>query len=120
MAANNLWWHFGRFAEVVKGLDPAAEHFVPSMLPHERLRVYRLEGRRTTLIWCRDTRSDWRSELERGETPETLTGLAIPVASAHVRIYDPWSGNWSEAAPKNGRVALPGFRRSLILRGGTR
>ena len=118
VAPRNLWWHFGRFAEVVKGLDPAEERFTPAMLPHDRLRVYRLEGRRTTLIWCRDTRNDWRAELERGETPDVLAGLSIEEAAPRwsVRAYDPWAGKWSGAVHKNGRVFLPEFRRSLVLR----
>ncbi len=33
---NNLWWHFGRFAEVVRNLDPPAEHFQPVELQHPR------------------------------------------------------------------------------------
>ena len=74
---NDLWWHFGRFAEVVKGIDPAAEAFTPSLVPHDRLRVYRLDGRHTTLLWCRDSRNDWRSELERGEAPAVLSGISI-------------------------------------------
>lgn len=115
---NNLWWHFGRFAEVVKGLDPAKEQLVPSMAPHERLRIYRLEGRDTTLLWCRDTRNDWRAELERGEKPELLSGLTIekPAPRRRFRAYDPWSGQWAEPSPKNGRLLLPDFRRSLVLR----
>ncbi len=118
VAPNNLWWQFARFAEVVKGIDPRAEHFTPSMPPHDRLRVYKLEGRRTTLVWCRDPRNDWRAELERGEKPETLSGLALEPAGArrHARSYDPWEGKWSDAPYRNGRVLLPGFRRSLVLR----
>jgi hypothetical protein len=116
---NNLWWHFGRFAAVVKQIDPAAERFTPDMLPHDRLRIYRLSGRKTTLVWCRDARSDWRSELERGEAPETVSGASIEVpGSGSIRAYDPWTGKWSDLARRNGRVALPDFRRSLVLRAG--
>ena len=35
VAPNNLWFQFSRFAETVKGLDPPAEGFQPSMLPHD-------------------------------------------------------------------------------------
>jgi Cellulase (glycosyl hydrolase family 5) len=117
---NDLWWHFGRFANMVKGLDPAREGFQPSVLENERLRVYRLQGHETTLIWCRDIRNDWRAELERGERPATLSGLSIeaPAGSGRIRVYDPWGDKWSEAARKDGRVALPEFRRSIILRVG--
>jgi hypothetical protein len=116
---NDLWWHFGRFAECVKGIDAAAEAFVPSLIAHERLRVYRLQGKRTTLIWCRDTANDWRSELERGEKPAILNGVSIEHRVApsqrNLRAYDPWTGKWSAATQSNGRIALPEFRRSLIL-----
>jgi hypothetical protein len=115
---NNLWWHFGRFAEVVSGIDPARERFQPSMIEHERLRIYRLQGRNTTLLWCRDTKNDWRAELERGEKPETLSGVSIAAPSGRVRAYDPWTGKWSEAIRKGGRVQLPDFRRSVVLRAG--
>jgi hypothetical protein len=88
------------------------------MIEHERLRIYRLAGRNTTLLWCRDTKNDWRAELERGEQPETLSGVSIegPSGRGRVRAYDPWTGNWSEAVRKGGRVRLPNFRRSLVLR----
>lgn len=115
---NDLWWHFGRFAEAVKELDPAREGFRPSVEENERLRVYRLQGRQATLIWCRDVRNDWRAELERGERPETIRGqsLEAPAGNGRVRVYDPWTGQWSEAARKAGRVALPDFQRSVVLR----
>lgn len=112
VAANDLWWHYGRFAETVKGIDPAAERFVPSMLPHDRLRIYQLKGRRTTLLWLRDTKNDWRAELERGETPEVLSGVKLEGVPTRLRAYDPWTGKWTNL---RGNV-LPDFRRSLILR----
>jgi hypothetical protein len=115
---NNLWWHFGRFADVVKGIDPARERFQPSMIEHERLRIYRLAGRNTTLMWCRDTKNDWRTELERGEKPGTLTGVSIEAPSGRLRAYDPWTGKWSDTVRKGGRVQLPDFRRSVVVRAG--
>ncbi|MCX6629303.1 MAG: cellulase family glycosylhydrolase [Candidatus Solibacter sp.] len=120
VAPNDLWWHFGRFADAVKGIDPPSENFIPSILPHPRLRVYQLRGKRTTLIWCRDTGNDWRSELERGEPPGLLTGVSVEVGKlrGRLRVYDPWPGKWSEARQSNGRVNLPDFRRSLIVRAG--
>lgn len=115
---NNLWWHFGRFAEFVKGLDPAAEAFLPSLQAHPRLRIYRLDGRQTTLLWCRDPRNDWRSELERGEYPEKLAGLTLeePSGREPVRAYDPWSGSWQQIRRRGSRLPLPDFRRSIALR----
>jgi hypothetical protein len=119
VAKNRLWWHFGRFRDAVRGIDPLRERFTPSMPAHDRLRVYCLAGRRHTMFWCRDARNDWRSELERGEQPEELTGLNLEhaaVGSHRVDAYDPWRSQWSAIRARTGRVALPPFRRSLILR----
>lgn len=112
VAANNLWWQYGRFADVVKGIDPAAEQFTSSMLPHDRLRIYVLKGRRTTLVWCRDTKNDWRSELERGEPPEALSGIKLEGLPSRLRAYDPWTAKWTQT--RSG--VLPDFRRSMVLR----
>jgi len=116
---NGLWWQFGRFAEAVRDLDPPAEGLSPAMLEHERLRVYALTGRRTFLAWCRDVENTWASELRDGIRPETLEGLdlAVPVPpGARVRTYDPWTDQWAEAASQAGRVKLPAFRRSIVVR----
>ena len=122
VAPYDLWWHFGRFAEVVKAIDPAAENFTPSMPEHPSLRVYRLTGKRTTLLWCRDPRNDWRSELERAEPAALLTGLSVEAGKlpGAVRALDPWTpdAKWIPVRQTNGRIDLPGFRRSLILRAG--
>lgn len=121
VAANNLWWQFGRFAEAVRGLDPPAEGFEPAMIEHPRLRVYVLKGRRTVLAWCRDTRNTWESELQRGERPEVLRGLEVDLGmvgrkAGKARTYDPWTGRWSAAKLKAGKVKLPAFSRSLVIR----
>lgn len=111
VAANRLWFHFARFAEFVRGIDCAAEAFEPSMTAHETLRVYRLTGKRTTLLWLRDSRSDWRSELERGEAPAAVRGAALPFR-AKARFYDPWENRWSDGDTG----MLPEFIRSLCVR----
>jgi hypothetical protein len=122
VAKNNLWHHFGRFAEAVKGLDPPAENFEPAMIEHPRLRVYALKGRRSVMVWCRDIRNDWRSELEKGEKPEFLRGLNVDLqtllgdAAAQAQVFDPWQGKWSTARLRKGRVTLPPFTRSIVLR----
>ena len=120
VAKNGLWHHFRRFREAISGIDPREEAFTPSMLPHDRLRVYCLGGRRTTLCWCRDIRNDWRSELERGEQPEELSGLTVRYDGAAKRrklaAYDPWTGKWSAIRASNGRIHLPPFRRSVVVR----
>ncbi len=123
VAKNNLWWHFARFAEAVRGIDPPAEHFQPALLAHDHLDVAALEGTHTWLIWCRDTKNDWRSELENGTPPETLTGTTLELgakagrwAGAKVRCYDPWRNQWSDAGIAAGKIALPDFQRSLVVK----
>jgi len=111
---NNLWFHFARFAEVVKDLDPTAEHFEASMLPHPRLRIYVLKGRKTTLVWLRDSQNTWMSELRDARAPETLEGITLPLQVPNARVYDPWRDHWTDAGP-----TLPSFSRSLIIRGGS-
>ena len=123
VAANDLWRHFGRFAEAVRGLDPPAEAFEPMMLKHDRLRIYVLRGRRTLLAWCRDTRNTWESELAQGQKPEVLNGLEVDLRPAlpgrlprTARLYDPWPGRWSQARLRRGKLTLPAFSRSLVIR----
>ncbi len=119
VAKNNLWYHFGRFAEAVKGIDPAAEGFEPSTVKHDRLRVYVLKGKSTLMAWCRDARSDWMSELRDGRKPETLRGITVDLgttAARSARVYDPWANRWTKARLRNGKVKLPPFTRSIVVR----
>ena len=109
---NNLWWHFARFAEAVKGVDPAAEHFRPFHTETRRLRVWGLRGARTTLVWCRDKSNTWESELVRGEAPATVSGEKIPFAKG-LKCYLPWENRWAEVE-KGGM--LPDFKRSIVAR----
>jgi len=120
---NNLWHHFGRFAAVVKGLDPPAEAFQPIDLKHPRLRVYGLKGKRTVLIWCRDSQNTWRTELEQGNPPELLsdikldlTGISGNAQGFPARIYDPWKDRWSIAESQGNTLTLPPFARSVVVR----
>lgn len=121
---NGLWWQFGRFAKAVAGLDPAAEGFRPAaMSTNGPLRVYALEGKRTLLLWCRDGRADWRSELEQGRSPEEVSGASLDLSAllrgrtaSRAAAFDPWR-DVSEAVPvAGGRASLPPFRRSLVVR----
>jgi hypothetical protein len=74
---NDLWHHFARFAAAVQGLDPPAEQFQPVTIPHPRLRIYALQGRRTLIAWCRDSQNTWQTELEQGRPPEVLDGIKV-------------------------------------------
>jgi hypothetical protein len=123
VAANDLWRHYARFSQTVKNLDPPAEGFEPVMLPNERLRIYALKGRHTLLIWCRDTRNTWESELKNGGKPELMKGMTVDLSTVlngktpkSVRVYDPWSDQWSDAKLKKGKLSLPQFSRSIVVR----
>ena len=124
VAANNLWWHFGRFAEAVKGLNPPEEHFESRLIERPGVRIYLLAGRKTSLAWIRDANSDWRTELEQGVRPSPVKGLTIDLqnklAAKQVDAYDPWSGQWRKAQVKGSSVAVPEFTRSLVLKWRTR
>jgi hypothetical protein len=121
VARQNLWWHFGRFAEVVKDLDPPAEHFQPDLLPHSRLRVYVLKGQHTVLLWCRDAQNTWRSELAEGKAPDSVDEAfldlgPLKLGKASARLYDPWENRWTRAGLEGDRLRLPVFKRSLVVR----
>jgi hypothetical protein len=103
VAANNLWHHFDRFAQVVEGLDPAVERFEPSMVEHARLRIYRLKGRRTTLLWLRDSQAG------------AVEGVTVRAEGRRVRVFDPWENRWTEGKVRGGRVLLPKFSTSLAI-----
>lgn len=119
--ANNLWWHFGRFAETVKGIDPPAEGFEPTMLEHPRLRVYALKGKRTTLLWCRDKENTWESELRDGRPPEEVRNATLDISPlaqvlSSASAYDPWENRTGSVTLSGKVLGLPAFRRSLVVR----
>ncbi len=121
VAKQNLWGHFGRFAEAVKGIDPPAEHFQPSMLSHPRLHVYILKGERTVLLWCRDTQNTWQSELAEGKGPDLIDNAVLDLGPLSlgkpaVKIYDPLENRWTTGSTEQGQIRLPPFRRSLVVR----
>ena len=109
---NKLWWHFARFAEAVRGIDPAVEHFRPFRTETRRLRIYGLRGERTTLLWCRDKANTWESELLRDEVPQAISGEKIPFAGPF-DCYLPWENR--RLATGMGDV-LPDFSRSIVVR----
>jgi hypothetical protein len=119
----NLWYHFGRFAEAVKQLDPPAEHFTPVQIAHPRLRIYVLHGKHTTLAWCRDSLNTWQTEWRDGVAPEVIEDAVVdlsrcvPASRRHsVEIYDPWKDTWSAADARDATTRLPAFSRSLVIR----
>ena len=121
VAQQRLWWQFGRFAEVVKDLDPPAEQFKPQMLPHRRLRVYVLNGRHTVLVWCRDSQNTWQRELADGQAPDTVEDAVLelgPLELGHAKaqVYDPWENRWSLGSMTGDKLPLPPFKRSIVVR----
>jgi len=122
VAKNNLWWHFGRFAAVVEGIDPPAEGFLAADLAHPTLRVRALKGRRTFLAWVCDPENTWQAELAEGKPPRLISSVSLRLPDglaldgATLRTYDPWKDRWAPAAATKGEVALPEFSRSIVVR----
>lgn len=120
---NNLWYHFGRFSETVKGINPVTEKFVPSRKETTDLRIYQLAGKETTLLWLRDKKNTWETELSDGQPPQPKTGIQVDLKKAgiskpfgKIAIYDPWQDKWDTVKPKGSIVTLPDFKRSIIVR----
>ena len=119
---NDLWWHFGRFAEAVAGIDPRAEDYRPCQRENRHLRCHALRGRTHTLVWCRDKRSTWATELDGGQAPAPLAGEILDVRAfgdAPVRAascYDPWTDTRAPLDLAGSSLALPTFHRSLVIR----
>lgn len=120
---NNLWYHFRRFNEAIKGINPIEETFVPSKTETNVVRVYVLQGKKTILLWVRDIRSNWESELEKGIAPQTLHGVQLNLgkigttgAVEKIDVYDPWKDKWTIIQEDSLRLTLPDFRRSIVVR----
>ncbi len=119
---NNLWYHFQRFSEAIKGIDPVKENLKPVKIEHPKLRIYALAGEKTILLWCRDTENDWENEFVKGILPSELNGLSVDISDLvknkkikSVETYDPWKNEWSKAR-KDMQVELPDFKRSVVVR----
>ena len=81
------------------------------------------EGKETSVLWCRDTTNNWMTELRDGKPPVPVKNFSLdlkqflPVkGAATVSVYDPWLDKWSTAKLKNGKIVLPEFRRSVVVR----
>jgi len=120
---NNLWYHFARFNEVIKGIDPIQEKFSPSFTETNLLRIYVLKGKNTTLLWLRDKMNNWESEFEKGMAPQILHGININLEDlgitspvTKIDIYDPWKNIWTTAEKDSAAFTLPDFKRSVVIR----
>lgn len=119
----NLWHHFARFAKAIEGIDPAAEGFQPSVVPHDRLRILALRGRTMLLLWCRDTQNTWQTELAEGRPPQQVRDTSVDLApvlgnasAQSAFAYDPWEDRKAELRLAAPRCTLPDFSRSLVVR----
>jgi hypothetical protein len=118
---NNLWYHFQRFNEAIKGIDPVKENFKTVKIEHPNLRVYALVGEKTMVLWCRDSGNNWENELVKGISPVMLNGLQVDISEwvakkeiIKVTIYDPWKNEWKRGK-KQSVVVLPDFKRSVVV-----
>lgn len=117
---NNLWWHFGRFAEAIKNADPIKENYQPFYLQIDDIRIYCLNGQSHSLLWSRDARSDWHTELIEQKLPEKRR-LILPLirigqeSYSSVQLYNPWENHWADYIAKNGSITFD-FNRSAIIR----
>jgi hypothetical protein len=119
---NNLWYHFQRFNEAIKGIDPVKENFRAVTIQHHQLRIYALVGEKSTLLWCRDAENNWENELVKGISPSKLDSLSVDISDLvkskkirSVKIYDPWK-NENTKVKKETLILLPGFKRSVVVR----
>ena len=120
---NNLWYHFHRFNEVIKGIDPIRESFSPSLIETNSLRIYVLKGKNTTLLWLRDKMNNWESELKKGIPPQilhrinvNLPDLGITAPYEKIDVYDPWKDLWTTIKKDDLTFTLPDFKRSVAVR----
>ena len=122
VAKNNLWYHYGRFREAIQGINPIDEHFSPSLIETDSLRIYVLKGKTTTLAWIRDKNSNWQTELDKKIPARTLHHLRLDAAllgikkGSRIKVYDPWLNKWNQLNGTAYGLTLPDFKRSLVLR----
>ena len=123
--ANGLWYHFRKFSDVVKELDPAAENFVPIRADNDILKIYVLKGNDHTLLWCRDKNNSWQNEFNRGISPDVISGSELDIAEisggkvpVSVEYYNPWEqvSAWTDLVLDGMTVSIPDFSRSIVLK----
>jgi len=120
---NNLWYQFGRFSESVKNINPVEEQFVVSKSETNDLKIYQLSGRKTILLWLRDKKNTWESELRDGKPPLMISGIKLDLKQTgfdgtvgEVVAYDPWKNRWENLNYEDLMLFLPDFKRSLVIR----
>ncbi len=118
----NLWYHYQRFNRAIDGIDPVKEEFVPFTFVQDSVRCYGITGKKTTMIWCRDAKNNWKTELQQGILPEIRKDLSFGLSVtnrtnyATAEVYDPWHDTWTKVPINNGTVTLPPFLRSAVVK----
>lgn len=113
---HDLWWHYGRFTEAVKGINPITEDFEPMFENSKQTRNYILKGKNTDIIWMRDKTSDWKNELVNRIPAKEISGISIEAEGKNAEAYLPWEDKWVKLKVKNGKTELPSFVRSIVVR----
>ena len=120
---NNLWYHFQRFSEAIKGINPIEEQFIPVRTETSAVRIYCLKGKKTTLLWLRDKMNNWGSELQNGIAPGMLRSLRLNLrefgsigSPRDIEVYDPWKNTWTKLETVDASIVLPDFKRSIVVR----
>ncbi len=118
ISQHGLWRHFRRFATAIDGLDPAAEHFRPFHAATRRLRIWGLKGRNTTVMWLRDKRNTWATELDKGLKPEPVEGEKMPPFFCRRKLD--WYLPWADRRLTTDSAEIPAFVRSAVVRFATK
>lgn len=114
---NNLWFHYGRFNEAIKGIDPVRESLNPIFAETDQIRIYTLKGNQTSLYWIRDKKNNWKSELDQNIPPSLIKNIILDLHEGKIaEIYDPWTNKWNKVKIKNKSITLPDFKRSVIVK----
>lgn len=117
----NLWYHYGRFQNLMKNIDPVQENFDPFVINKDGIRGYGLRGKSTTILWCRDTSNNWRTELSQHIVPQPVKDFSLELNETgkqfltSVKTYNPWNDKWTVLQAANDKVKFPEFTRSVVL-----
>lgn len=119
---NNLWYHFSRFNRAIQGVNPLEENFRPSVKDQNDLRLYEIRGDKTTLIFIRDQKTNWQTELINKVPAPVRNKVVIDLGDSvsgkikTVRCYDPWNDTEVTLEVKDHKITIPKFRRSVVVR----
>ncbi|MFV0594000.1 MAG: cellulase family glycosylhydrolase [Draconibacterium sp.] len=117
-----LWFHFQRFSNAIEGIDPVNEDFAPVFLETDGVRCYGLRGKNTTIIWCRDTANNWKTELENALPARPKENFRLSLEDINVNgikkfsLYDPWNDKRTRQFNiEEEQIVVPSFKRSVVI-----